>query len=87
MSTATIDTVLAEVRELAKKMGSGQPSARLMSAREVEALYRLPRGQVEADWHTKDIPGVVRSSRGCKGRALFIAPEDARRVYGVRYHV
>jgi hypothetical protein len=84
--TVTMDLVMRELRSIKQRIDVIAPAGRLLSAREVEKLYRLTRGQVEADWKSGNIPGSVRSSRGCKGVALFIDPKDAGRQYGVRYH-
>ena len=51
---------------------------RLLSCRQVDALYRMRSGTAAADYHAKRLPGKPR------GRAIYVSAKRADELYGVR---
>jgi hypothetical protein len=57
---------------------SSTTDQRLLSCRQVDALYRMRSGTAAADYHAKRLPGKPR------GRAIFVSAKRADELYGVR---
>lgn len=59
-----------------RRARQGRTDARLLSCRQVDALYRLRKGTAAAAFRAGSLPGRER------GRAIYVSAKRAQELYG-----